>query len=265
MKAAMAACCIGLPLQVAHAAPTPAQARTVAKLLKELDQLDAELTRAEDVAAIRKLQREYGFFIDKGLWEDLSSLFTDDARASYPAGVFIGKASIREHIWRNVGDGSIGIKDGRVYNHMVLQPVIDVAPDGRTAKGRWRVLAMIGRLADPDGGRPGQASWAGGIYENVYVKQGGIWKIKDLRYYNDFSAPYEGGWAKVEPIRPPDPAADSAPAAAPGGAPPGAAPSRGRFNLAHPPDQPRDEQCPGFPAACLQPFHYSNPVSAREN
>lgn len=270
--AAVSAGCLGFLFHAGHAAAAPAQARTIAKLMRELDQLDAELTQAEDVAAIRKLQREYGFFLDKGLWEDLSSLFTDDARASYPAGVFIGKASIREHIWRNVGDGSIGLKEGRVYNHMVLQPVIDVAADGKTAKGRWRVLAMIGRLADPGGSRPGQASWAGGIYENVYVKQGGVWKIKDLHYYNDFSAPYEGGWAKVEPVRPQPSGAETTPPAAvtaPGGGAaagtPATPPARSRFSLAHQPDQPHDDQCPGFPAACLQPFHYDNPVSGRGN
>jgi hypothetical protein len=255
--AALIACGLGLVAPPGHAAVTPAQAKTLAGLQRELDQLEAELIQTEDVSAIRKLQREYGFFIDKGLWEDLSALFTDDARASYPAGVFVGKASIREHIWRNVGDGTIGIKDGRVYNHMVLQPVINVAPDGRTAKGRWRVLAMIGRLADPSSDRPGQATWAGGIYENVYVKQDGVWKIKDLRYYNDFAAPYEGGWAKVAPIVPVE-GASSASAAT-------AAPTRSRFTLAHQPDQPRDEACPGYPAACIQPFHYDNPVSGRKN
>lgn len=259
VRFAVAAAAIGLVAQPGYAAVTPAQARTLARLQHELDDLDAALTRAEDVAAIRRLQRQYGFFLDKGLWEDVSALFADDARASYPAGVFIGKASIREHIWRNVGDGSIGLKDGRVYNHMVLQPVIDVAPDGKTAKGRWRVLAMIGRLAAPGDDRPGQASWAGGIYENVYVKQDGVWKIKDLHYYNDFAAPYEGGWAKVAPI-----AAPSA-ASAPAGEGSAAVPQRGRFKLSHPADLPPDNLCPGFPAACIQPFHYTNPVSGREN
>lgn len=250
----LALCGLGLSVQTGHAAVSPSQSKAIAQLQRELDQLDSELTRAEDVAAIRKLQREYGFFLDKGLWEDLSNLFTDDARTSYPAGVYIGKASIREHVWRNIGDGSIGIKDGRIYNHMVLQPVIDVAADGKTAKGRWRVLAMIGRLAAPGSDRPGQASWAGGIYENIYVKQNGVWKIKDLRYYDDFAAPYEGGWAKVAPIVT-SPAAPSAPAA----------PRASRFTLAYPPNQPRDEACPGYPSPCIQPFHYNNPVSGRGN
>ncbi|MEO6153141.1 MAG: nuclear transport factor 2 family protein [Croceibacterium sp.] len=269
----LAGCLIVSLPSVAQAKATPAQARTLAALERELDQLDSDLTHAEDVAAIRKLQREYGFFIDKGLWEDLSALFTEDARASYPAGVFIGKASIREHIWRNVGDGSIGIKDGRVYNHMVLQPVIDVAGDGQTAKGRWRVLAMIGRFANPQANQAGQASWAGGIYENIYVKQAGVWKIQDLRYYNDFAAPYEGGWGKVEPLA--TPAASTGPtsdnsesptvAILPGLTGTSAPPSRSRFKLAHPADAPRDDPCAGYPAPCIQPFHYANPVSGREN
>ena len=156
--------------QGAPASPPPTQ--KIAQLLAELNVLDAELAEAEDVAAIRRLQRTYGYYIDKGLWEDLSALFTEDARASYPAGVFIGRDSIREHIWRNIGDETIGIKDGRVYNHMVLQPVINIAPGGKEARGRWRVLAMIGRLADAAGHRPGRGiGGAGGVYENLYVKE----------------------------------------------------------------------------------------------
>jgi len=232
-----------------QAKTTVAEARQIAALDKQLDAAEAELQVAEDVSAIKKLQREYGFFLDKGMWEDLSQLFTDDARADYPAGVYIGKASIREHVWRNVGDGAIGLRDGRIYNHMVLQPVVDVAPDGKSAKGRWRVLAMIGRLGGPVNKPAGQANWAGGVYENTYVKEDGVWKIKDLRYYDDFSSGYEGGWAKVDPVKP-------------GQSPPPPAPRR--FALAKAPDQPRDLACPGYPYPCIQPFHYANPVTGRE-
>jgi len=233
----------------AQAKTTAAEAKQIAVLEKQLDDAEAQLSIAEDVSAIKKLQREYGFFLDKGLWEDLSQLFTDDARADYPAGVYIGKASIREHIWRNVGDGTIGLRDGRIYNHMVLQPVVDLAADGKSAKGRWRVLAMIGRLAGADGKTPGQANWAGGVYENTYVKDNGVWKIKDLRYYDDFSSGYEGGWAKVTPVKP-------------GEAP--APPAPRRFALAKAPDEPHTAACPGYPNACIQPFHYANPVTGRE-
>ena len=47
-------------------------------------------------SAIKRLQRTYGYFLDKGMWTDLAEYFTDDAEANYPAGVYIGKESIRD-------------------------------------------------------------------------------------------------------------------------------------------------------------------------
>ena len=32
----------------------------------------------------------------------------------------------------------------------------------------------------------------------------------------------------------------------------------------HPADRPRNQACPGFPYACIEPFHYNNPVTGRE-
>ena len=32
------------------------------------------------------------------------------------------------------------------YNHLQLQPVIHVAPDARSAKGRWRAVIQVGEL-----------------------------------------------------------------------------------------------------------------------
>ena len=60
--------------------------------------LAANVQLAEDLSHIEKLQRAYGYYVDKGLTEDLSELFTENAVANYPAGVFIGHKSIREHL-----------------------------------------------------------------------------------------------------------------------------------------------------------------------
>jgi hypothetical protein len=246
--AALAAALSGFGAPASHAAVSAADAQTIAALTAELDQLEADLVKAEDTAAIKRLQRAYGYFLDKGMWPDLAELFTDDATAAYPAGRFVGKKNITQHVWRNVGDGDVGLKDRRLYNHMVLQPVVTLGPDGKTAKGRWRVLAMIGRLQDAEG-KGGMASWAGGVYENEYRKENGVWKISSLTYYSDFAFPYEGGVAKVAPYKPPEP---------------GAAPRERQMRLAQPPDAPRAQACPGFPAACIEPYHYNNPVSGRE-
>jgi hypothetical protein len=207
------------------------------ELSTRLARLEAQVTAGEDIRAIKKLQRAYGYYVDKGLWEDLAKLFTEDAVANYPAGTFIGRASIREHLYMNVGGhniGDLGLGDGRLYDHMNIQPVVHLLPDGKTAKGRWRAFAMFGTFGGP-------AVWAEGIYEMTYVKEKGTWKIQRLDYFGEFGAPYQTGWTTPAETGP-----QTRPAAAP-------------RKLAHPADRERDVACDGFPKACIEPFHYENP------
>jgi acetyl esterase/lipase len=209
------------------------------ELQARLNRLEAEVTAAEDLSALKRMQRAYGYYLDKGMWEDLQAFFTDDAVANYPAGIYIGHESIRKHLFLNVGgrNGALGLGNNRLYDHMQLQPVVHLDPGGKTAKGRWRALAMFGSLG-------GGATWAEGVYELQYAKVKGVWKISKLDYYSGFGAPYATGW--VAPAAP-----------APGAE---AAPRRPR-NLPHPFDRERKMDCDGFPAACVTPFHYENPGS----
>jgi hypothetical protein len=199
-----------------------------------LDRLEIEVTRAEDVRAIRKLQRAYGYYADRGLWDDLADLFADNAIANYPSGGFDGNASIRAMFVQNLGQGKAGLAEGRIYNHTILQPVVDLAPDGATATGRWRVLGMLGRF-------PGSATWADSLYRFDYVKQGGHWKIKELTAYAGSGGGYDQGWVAPKP-RPPG-AADTSPI---------------RFNLAHPADRPWIDPCEADVSTCVVPFPYAN-------
>jgi triacylglycerol lipase len=217
---------------------TPAAGVVAATATDPLQRVAAQVQAAEDISAIKRLQRTYGYFVDKGLWADVAEYFTDDAVANYPAGTFIGKASIREHLYRNVGGvpvGQVGLGDKRLYNHFSIQPVVNLDPGGQMASGRWRVIAMFGSLG-------GTATWAEGIYEMRYAKVGGVWKIAQLDYYSGFGAPYATGWTAPEP-------GSGAAAAAP----------RTRRQLAHAADKEREATCEGFPAACIAPFHYANP------
>jgi triacylglycerol lipase len=202
-------------------------------LTARLDRLEANVQRAEDVSAIKRLQRTYGYYLDKGMWADLAEFFTEDAVANYPAGVYIGKPSIRRHLFMNVGGGEmgdIGLGNRRLYNHMNIQPVVHLDPGGATAKGRWRAFAMFGSFG-------GGATWAEGVYEMTYAKENGVWKIKTLDYHSGFGAPYATGWVNPGPRRT----------------------RGGPRNLPHPADRERNMPCEGFPDACLAPFHYENP------
>src|SRR6185295_18494394 len=151
-----------------------------------LDRLEIAVTRAEDLRAIKKLQRAYGYYADRGLWEDLADLFADDAAANYPSGGFDGNASIRAMFAQNLGQGKPGLAEGRIYNHTILQPVVDLAPDGATATGRWRVLGMLGRFG-------GSATWADSLYRFDYAKRNGQWKIQALTAYAGSGGSYDAG------------------------------------------------------------------------
>jgi acetyl esterase/lipase len=227
-----------LATAVCAVAGTVAQGQApAASLDARLDALEAQVAAAEDISALKRLQREYGYYVDKGMWEDVADLYADDAVANYPAGTYIGHESIRKHLYMNVGGnelGENGLPDNRIYNHMNIQPVVHLDPGGQTAKGRWRAFAMFG-------GFGGGATWAEGAYEMGYVKQGSVWKIKTLDYHSGFGASYTTGWA------PPEPQSEGA-AAAP----------RGPRNLPHPADKERSEACGGFPAACPATMHYTN-------
>ena len=116
--------------------------------------LEAQVTAAEDVSAIKRLQRTYGYYLDKGMWADLAEYYTDDAVTNYPAGVYIGKESIRKHLFMNVGGGQmgdIGLPDGRLYNHMNIQPVIHLDPGGRLRKagGARSRISAVSAAAQP--------------------------------------------------------------------------------------------------------------------
>jgi hypothetical protein len=199
-----------------------------------LERLEVDVVRAEDIRTIRKLQRAYGYYADRGLWDELANLFADDAVANYPSGGFDGNASIRAMFVQNLGQGRAGLAEGRIYNHTILQPVVDLAPDGATATGRWRVLGMLGRFG-------GSATWADSLYRFDYVKQGGQWKIRTLTAYAGSGGGYDQGWIPPRP-RPPG-AADTSPV---------------RFNLAHPADRPWIDPCEADVSACVVPFPYPN-------
>ena len=136
---------------------------------------------------MKRLQYAYGHYVELGLWNDFADLFADDAVTNYQQGVR-GKDAVRRLFFEQVGQGKLGLAEGRIYPHILFQPVITLAPDGRTAKGRWRILAMLGGLG-------GSATWYSGVYENEYVLEDGVWKISVIHSEPKVTAAYSAaGW-----------------------------------------------------------------------
>ena len=208
----------------AHAAPPPKTGAQIAQLTLEVDRL-------EGARAVRKLQRAFGYYVDRGLWDEAADLFADDGSVEIGMdGVYVGKARIKAYLQR-LGGGQMGLVYGQLNEHLQLQPEVDVAPDGLTAKGRWRDMAMLGHWQK-------DAAWGDGIDENTYVRDGGVWKIKALHLYINFVVPFDKGWARQEPA---------------------AADWRTDAAKAFPPDKPPTESYRPFPEVQVPPFHYVNP------
>jgi len=214
--------------------PSIAANASNAGLAADIDRLSAEVAQLEGARAVKKLQRAFGYYADRGLWQEVSDLFVDDGTIEFGAdGVYVGKARIREYLKR-VG-GQDGLRYGQLNEYVTLQPVVTIAADGRTAKARWRDIGMLGDFQK-------DAYWRDGIYENDYVLDGDIWKIRSVHLYINFVAPYEGGWSRMKEA---------------------AGDWRTPVAKAFPPDRPSTRNYRPFPEAQLPPFHYVNPVTGK--
>src|SRR5437762_424633 len=86
----------------------------------QIERLQARIESIESVRAVKRLQHAYGHYVELGLWNDFADLFTTDAVTNYQQGVR-GKAEIRKLFFDQVGQGKLGLADGRIYPHILFQ------------------------------------------------------------------------------------------------------------------------------------------------
>jgi len=189
-----------------------------------LDQLDARITRLEDLNQIEILQRTYGYFVDKGQWTQLSELFTDDATLEIGGkGLFLGKQRVLEYM--QTAFGPDGAKAGVLANHMQFQTLPDISADGKTGWIRSRAFVMS------------NAGWGLPLYENEYRKGAdGKWRISRLSGPFTMYTSWEG-WGK------------------------NALNNTWPDKFDPPPDLPPSTVYLTYPAYYIAPFHYPNPVT----
>jgi hypothetical protein len=192
----------------------------------KLDALDKRITRLEDLNAIERLQKAYGYFVDKGQWTQLSELFADDATLEIGGkGLFLGKAQVLNYMHSAFGPD--GAKEGLLAQHMQFQPIVDVSPDGKTGWVRSRAFVMS------------NAGWGLPLYENEYRKGAdGVWRISRLSGPFTMYTSWEG-WGK------------------------NALNNTWPDKFEPPPDLPPTTVYLTYPAYWIVPFHYPNPVSGK--
>lgn len=202
-----------------------ALASQVDALKTQIAQIAHQIQDSQDVFAINNLQDAYGYYVDKTKWDEVTDLFTDDGSVEIGLrGVYKGKERVRAYM-HHLGD----LKYGTLFNHSQLQPIVTVDPDGLHAHGRFRAYMQVGTLEK-------RAQWGDAIYENEYLKENGVWKIKKLHAYFTYYVNYYKGWDQG------------------GDPPPGPIPGL-------PPDEPPTETYKLYPDVYIPPYHYKNPVT----
>ena len=207
-------------LAMALFATTPVNAQSTAE---RLDALDARITRLEDMNQIERLQRTYGYFVDKSQWTPLSELFTDDATLEIGGkGLFLGKHRVLEYM--HTAFGPDGAREGMLANHMQFQSIPDISADGDIGWVRSRAYVMS------------LGGWGLPLYENEYRKEDGVWKISRLTGPFTMYTNWDGWGENAMNNTWPD-----------------------KFDP--PPDLPPSVVYLTYPAYYIIPFHYPNPVT----
>jgi SnoaL-like domain len=157
-------------------------------LEQRLEELTARMQRFEDIEAIKQLKARYAECADRG--QNLLDLCTDDIvwDGGERFGRHAGKAALRE----------FAVKNAKVITwtlHYMVPSVIDIAEDGRSARGSW-YLWELATMPNNETGKS-EAVWIGGTYEDTFVKENGRWKFKTVTLRLDVLSPYADGWVKT--------------------------------------------------------------------
>ena len=176
------------------------------------DEQRKQLDLLEDTHAIRGLHYAYGNALNQRQYEEVVHLFADDSEVYFNGGLFVGKDhGVRrlyvEHFGRRLTAGEDAPVHAYLLDRSPQQDSIEVAPDRKTAKARFHCLirveaALTSNLPLIEMARQqGQGIrqwWEGGVFENAYVQEDGVWKIKQLAYHAFWQADQALGGSRTQ-------------------------------------------------------------------
>ena len=155
----------------------------------QVDELARDVTRVEAVRAVKDLQRFYAQYAQFALAEEMAALFADDAVLTWGDETVRGRTAIAAWLDDRMG-GRRGLGPGALHTELIEDPLINLSVDGRSAKSRWMGMTLAGN-------GEGETLIEGGIYENEYALDQGIWRISRLHFFPQYGGTYKEGWANV--------------------------------------------------------------------
>jgi hypothetical protein len=174
--------------------------KKVKDLTKTVKKMKAKERALEEIEAIKKLQRAYGYYLEHWEEEQIVELFSHNPEVSVEindSGLYKGYEAVKNSF--NFADhytayGGIKKAPGEFLHILIpLSGIVDLEPGGKRAKGRWYGFGLIAQR------RAGklQAIISCGIWENEYIKEAKVWKILKLRWATIIASPLDEGWVKT--------------------------------------------------------------------
>jgi hypothetical protein len=154
---------------------------TLAALQKRADTLN-------DEDRIRNLQAIYGFYADRKMWDDVVDLFATKSVVEIGGqGIWHGPSGVR-HWLESIG--SAGLTHGQLNDRDQFDVTVTIARGGNEAWARGIELGMLGE-ADQEKGW-----WEISTFRNRFVKESGVWKIREMRRFPVMKTDIFQGWGK---------------------------------------------------------------------
>ncbi len=120
------------------------------------------------------------------MWDDVVDLFADNGVVEIGGqGVWRGKAGVRR--WLETM-GPAGLSHGQINDRVQFDLTVTIAPGGNEAWARGIELGTLGE-ADKE-----QGFWEVSTFRNRFVREGGVWKLRELRRFPLMKADTFRGW-----------------------------------------------------------------------
>ena len=138
----------------------------------------------------------------------VANLYADhpDTCVEFLGGRYNGKEGVQRLYIGRFANSFVAGRNGPVYglplDHPQMQGIVDVNSEGTRAKGRFRSMMSAGTHDSIKDTHPrGLVQWwEGGVYENEYIKENGVWKIFRLKYFPFWHATFEKHQAQLRAV-----------------------------------------------------------------
>ncbi len=169
--------------------------------MNDYEALLHQAKRLEALQEIRNLMGRYSYLHSAFRNKEYAELWAkrDDDRLVMPFGKFVGWEAVR-HCYVDLHGERSNPADldelrGLMMIHLMNTEIIEVAADGKTAKGVW---LSPGTETAPQTGKE-KGAWCWGKYEVEFIKEDGTWKFWHMILYPLFLSPYNRSWGQPAP------------------------------------------------------------------